>query len=58
MNRGLRTKSFKSSLMYKKEKVKNIHVEFRHGNEELNKPMRGVKDNGINRDVPKGFTSV
>jgi hypothetical protein len=44
--------------MYKKEKVKNIHVEFCHGNEELNKPMRGVKDNGINRDVPKGFTSV
>jgi hypothetical protein len=31
--------------------VKNILVEFRHSNEELNKPMRGVKDSGINRDV-------
>jgi hypothetical protein len=35
--------------------VKNILVEFRHGNEEFNKPMRGIKDNGIKKDVPRGL---
>jgi hypothetical protein len=37
---------------------KNILFELRHGNEELNKPMRGVKDNGINIDVPRRIIIV
>jgi hypothetical protein len=31
--------------------VKNILVKFHRGSEEFNKPMKGIKDNGINRDV-------
>jgi hypothetical protein len=37
----------------KKKRFKNILVELHHGNEKFNKPMRGVKDNLINRDVPR-----
>jgi hypothetical protein len=38
-----------------KKMVKNILVEFHHGSEEFNKPMRGIKDNGINKDVLGGL---
>jgi hypothetical protein len=34
-----------------KRRVKSILVEFCHGSGEFNKPMRGIKDNGINRNV-------
>jgi hypothetical protein len=39
----------------KKRKFKNILVEFCHGSEKLNKPMKGVKDNVINKDVLGGL---
>jgi hypothetical protein len=41
-----------------KTRIKNILVEFRHGSEELNKPMRGIKDNGINKNLLKGFIII
>jgi hypothetical protein len=28
-----------------------MFVESHHGNEELNKPMKGIKENGIHRNV-------
>jgi len=52
------TKSFKCNFMYEKKKAENIFVEFRHGNEELNKPMKGVKDSGINKNVLGGFINM
>jgi len=41
-----------------KRKVKNIFVKFCHNSEELNKPMRGIKDNGIHEDVLKRLIIV
>jgi hypothetical protein len=41
-----------------KRRVKNILVEFHHGSEKLKKPMRSVEDNGINKDVLRGFIIV
>jgi hypothetical protein len=37
----------------KKKRLKKILVELHHGNEKFNKPIKGVKDNLINRDVPR-----
>jgi hypothetical protein len=34
-----------------KRRVKNILVEFHHDSEEFNKPTRGIKDTGINKNV-------
>jgi hypothetical protein len=48
----MRTKSFESNLMSKTRKRLNS-IEFYHGSEEFNKPMRSIKDNGINQDVLK-----
>ncbi len=56
ISRKMKTKSFKSNFdVGNKRRVKNILVEFHHGSEELNKPMKGIKENGIHRDVPGGF---
>jgi hypothetical protein len=38
-----------------KRRVKYIFVEFRHGNDKFIKPMRGIKDNEINKNVLGGF---
>ncbi len=38
--------------------MNNIFVELCHGSEEVNKPMRSVKENEINRDVLGGFIIV
>jgi hypothetical protein len=56
IHKEMRKKSFKSCFdVGNKIRVQNILAKFHHGREEFNRPMRGIKDNGIHRDVPGGL---